>query len=258
MKHAPSKTMRFSPEVCTVIAAMTWEQHNEKFAGVITQQLDRKAYVAVNKALAALGGKWSRQARAHLFVTDPRPQIIGLLDTETLTVTKDGYFPTPYHIAQQMVEMAHIGAGMTILEPSAGTGELAEVIRQKMPPGCDLSVIELHSQRAQILRSKGFSLIAKDFLTQHGHWDRIIQNPPFEIGQDIIHVRHAYDCLHPGGRLVSVMGEGAFFRSTNRAVHFRSWLESVQHETEQLPPKAFRESGSGANARLVTIERDTE
>lgn len=42
---------------------------------VITQQLDRKAYLAVNKALEACGGAWSRKAKAHVFTVDPTPAI---------------------------------------------------------------------------------------------------------------------------------------------------------------------------------------
>lgn len=34
-------------------------------------QLDRKLYVAVNKVLEGLGGKWDRKAKAHVFDHEP-------------------------------------------------------------------------------------------------------------------------------------------------------------------------------------------
>jgi hypothetical protein len=58
-------------------------------------------------------------------------------------------------------------------------------------------------------------------------------NPPFEKGQDIEHVRHAYDQLKPGGRVVAIMSEGPFFRSDKKATEFRDWLESRRrHQRE--------------------------
>ncbi len=66
-------------------------------------------------------------------------------------------------------------------------------------------------------------------------------NPPFENGQEIDHVRHAFSLLAPGGRLVSVMSEGPFFRSDSKAIAFRAWLDEVGAETESLPENAFVE-----------------
>ena len=38
-------------------------------------QLDRKSYQDVNKVLDALGGKWSKKEKAHLFNDDPTDQL---------------------------------------------------------------------------------------------------------------------------------------------------------------------------------------
>ena len=66
------KTVNVSPETATIIVnGMTWDERDGKIAGVIVQQLDRNDYVKVNKALEALGGKWNRKAKAHLFDEDP-------------------------------------------------------------------------------------------------------------------------------------------------------------------------------------------
>lgn len=36
-------------------------------------QLDRKLYVAVNEALAAMGGNWCRKTKGHIFPRDAQP-----------------------------------------------------------------------------------------------------------------------------------------------------------------------------------------
>jgi hypothetical protein len=90
-------------------------------------------------------------------------------------------------------------------------------------------------------------------------YDRILMNPPFSDGRDIQHVRHAYDLLKPGGRLVALMGESAFTNQNKRATEFREWLESVGGTEEKLPEGTFNDPSlpvnTGANARMVVVEK---
>lgn len=90
-------------------------------------------------------------------------------------------------------------------------------------------------------------------------YDRIVMNPPFSKGRDITHVRHAYDLLRPGGRLVAIIGEGAFFHSNKNAESFRTWLDDLGATSERLPEGSFMDPAlpvnTGVNARLVVIEK---
>ncbi|WP_423454267.1 hypothetical protein [Ottowia sp. VDI28] len=90
-------------------------------------------------------------------------------------------------------------------------------------------------------------------------YDRIIMNPPFSKGRDIQHVRHAYDLLRPGGRLVAIMGEGAFFHSNKSAEDFRAWLDERGATNEKLPDGSFMDPAlpvnTGVNARMVVIDK---
>lgn len=80
-------------------------------------------------------------------------------------------------------------------------------------------------------------------------------NPPFEEGQDILHVRHAYECLAEDGAMVAIMSEGSFFRQDKRAADFRAWLDLVGGSNEELPADAFKESGTSVRTRLVVIRK---
>lgn len=167
----------------------------------------------------------------------------------------DGFYPTPEDIARRMVRLSEIGDGHTILEPSAGGGAIADVITDEHPDA-DLEVIELHYSLADVLERKGYELIGTDFFEVNGQrWDRIIQNPPFENLADIDHVRHAYDHLAEGGRLVSVMSESPFFRQDRKAREFRSWLFDVDARDVELEQGAFAESGTNVKARIVVIDK---
>ncbi|XVJ69965.1 MAG: PLxRFG domain-containing protein [Rhizobacter sp.] len=90
-------------------------------------------------------------------------------------------------------------------------------------------------------------------------YDRILMNPPFSDGRDIQHVRHAYDLLKPGGRLVALMGESAFTNQNKRATEFREWLESIGGTDEKLAEGTFNDPSlpvnTVANARMVVIEK---
>lgn len=99
-------------------------------------------------------------------------------------------------------------------------------------------------------------------IRQRGSWsgyDRIVMNPPFSKGRDIEHVQHAYELLRPGGRLVALMGEGAFFHKNQASERFREWLDSLGATSEKLPEGSFMDPAlpvnTAANARMVVIDK---
>lgn len=184
-----------------------------------------------------------------------RGKMIKHMERELVGRRIPGYFPTPTKIAQSMVDMAEILPGMDVLEPSAGKGNIADVIRQAQDVNID--VIEWNDSLQKILDAKGYNIVGADFLKHGKMYDRIIMNPPFENFQDVDHVEHAYSLLRPGGRLVSIMGEGTFFRSDKKPTRFREWLESIGGESQKLPEGAFfsSERPTGVAARIVVINK---
>lgn len=166
----------------------------------------------------------------------------------------DGYFPTPTPVVERMLAEADLRPGQRVLEPSAGKGNIADALREA---GAKPETIEPVQDLRAILEAKGHPVVGRDFLEQRGEYDRIVMNPPFENGQDMAHVRHAYDLLKPGGRVVSIMSEGPFFRSDKRSAEFRAWLDEHGGTSEKLPEGAFQSSErpTGVNTRLVVIEK---
>lgn len=166
------------------------------------------------------------------------------------------FFPTPKAQAKFIVDRAGIEPGMRVLEPSAGTGNLAEEMRAQ---GGEVEVAEISPAHREVLEAKGFKIVEHDFMDmEEGGYDVIVMNPPFSSNMDIDHVRKAYELLKPGGRVVAIMGEGAFFRTGKKETEFREWLDEVGIN-EKLPEGFFTDKKelrtTGVNARVVEIDK---
>lgn len=174
-----------------------------------------------------------------------RREIVGL------TVGND-YFPTPPSLAADVVRKADIRNGDTVLEPSAGDGQLANAVRGQHPDA-PIAVIEMSSKLREILEAEGHNIVGHDFMEHTGpQVDRIVMNPPFSNNQDIQHVRHAFDLLKPGGRLVAIMSEHAFFGREKEAQEFRDWLDENGGTSEKNPEGAFLEGRTGPTTGVAT------
>jgi phospholipid N-methyltransferase len=160
-------------------------------------------------------------------------------------------FPTPPEIADKMVELAGIEDGMTILEPSAGTGNiLAAIGRSRV--NCQAVAVEINPSLVNQLSARfmfNIKVHCYDFLTVDtilGTFDRIIMNPPFTNGADIQHINHALTLLNPGGRLVSLCANGPRQR--------KAFTESADY-WEDLPEGSFKEEGTNVNTALLVIDK---
>lgn len=168
------------------------------------------------------------------------------------------FFPTPKALAERMVSDAGVEAGMKVLEPSAGNGNIAEVMKDN---GANVDVLEISSELRNILTEKGFNVVGNDFMDYtEGGYDAIVMNPPFSSNQDMKHIKHAYTLLKDGGKLSAIAGEGAFLRNNATSQEFKDWLDEVGADVEQLPANTFTDKklmvNTGANARLITITKE--
>jgi len=165
-----------------------------------------------------------------------------------------GYFATPETLVDQLFELANVQAGHLFLEPEAGSGAIADKARGL---GATVDCCEVWQTLREILKAKGHKLIANDFmdLTIDRLYDRIVMNPPFEKLQDVAHVRKAYDHLNESGVLVSIMSPGPFYRQDRKSTGFREWFESVDGYKIEVPPGAFKESGTNISTVIIVIEK---
>lgn len=261
MQDVNKEMEQIENDVLTVLSTLTIDGNNVIIAG----QLNRKLYLAVNKVLDRIGGKWNRKAKAHVFDEDPTDRLNNVIECGVLDPkVKTGYFPTPSPTVDKMIELGNIGPLDTILEPSAGQGNITDRIC-KIIGRCadDICVCEILPENIGILRSKGYEVNRDDFIPFADDlngcgikFHRILMNPPFERQADIDHVTTAYNLLAPNGILVAIMSVGVTFRENRKTVEFREKiLEPHCTHLEHLPNGTFKESGTMVNTILLRLER---
>jgi len=213
-------------------------------------QLDRKTYVAVNKVLENLGGKWSRKQKAHLFDTNVSDRIDNVLLTGEMVNPKKEwqFFETPHKLAQQLVDMANIQPWESVLEPSAGKGAIARIISEEPPCDC----IEMNPENREYLLENKFSLVGDDFLQWNKGYDVIVANPPFTKQQDITHVLHMIKLARR--RVVSVMSASVLFRTNKKTTDFTQLIDDLGGTIDPLPDDSFKVSGTRVKTCVLCVD----
>lgn len=243
-------------QVATDILAVLSRAEMNGNALKISEQLDRAMYQRTNKVLEAAGGKWNRKAMAHIFDEDAFTRIDQIILTGQVDVPKDefNFFPTPPAIVQRLMEIAEVRAGMKVLEPEAGRGDIAFAC---VDAGAIVDCYELMQSNYDFLVSSGRfnSVHHMDFLAAvpDPTYDRIVMNPPFFLQTDIRHVQHALRFLKPNGLLTSVMAASVTFRDNKLTQDFRDLIRSRGGDIEALPEGAFKSSGTMVNTIIATI-----
>jgi predicted RNA methylase len=160
-----------------------------------------------------------------------------------------GFFPTPRSLVERMIVEAAIGSGMTVLEPSAGKGDIAKAVVQL---GATVVCIEKNFTLAEHLRKQGLDVRCSDFLevSPESIYDRVLMNPPFERHEDEKHIRHAFNFLVPGGRLVAIA-------CNTTGTRLESWIADLGGTVEPLPAGSFAtsERPTQVNTCLIVVDK---
>lgn len=282
-------TVKVSPEVAQVLGLSDVAESGKGWllrlpsAGDLygdnsSQMLPRELYLAVDKVLKAIGGKWTRGLQGHVFPTDPRPAISAAIGGEVVDEKKVlQQFYTPPSVAevvvlaglQYSVSAREPGGGHRVLEPSAGRGALVRqvVLRE---PLAEVVMVELDPKNVAVLQADfpAHCVLQGDFLamddrprmrpSRHGGlsrpFDVVVMNPPFHAGADIRHVAHAMRFLKPGGVVAAVVGRGAMTGTQKLARGFQKTVERYGVHRVDLD-EAFKEAGTAVATTIVVMRR---
>jgi phospholipid N-methyltransferase len=161
-------------------------------------------------------------------------------------------FPTPAALAREMVELAGIGLGHTVLEPSAGTGRILDALQNH--GGAYAHAIEIDNRLAGALqaRHQWANVQTRDFLATPADdfvpFDAVVMNPPFAKAADVAHIKHALGFLKPGGTLVAICANGP-----RQQEELRPLVESRGGLWRELPAGTFAESGTDVRTVLLRV-----
>ena len=185
-----------------------------------------------------------------------------LFNQKTAVAKNFAHFPTPPKAASQVLSLVSLWQSqgepaLTVLEPSAGAGNLASLAVEK---GATVDCIEIQPHLAQQLETTGLyrNVWQSDFLSRFPSelYDRVVMNPPFDMGRDIDHVVHALRFLKPDGQLVAIVSAGTEWRETKKARAFRDRIASLNGRWHDLPPGSFSEVGTNVNTAIVSVWKD--
>jgi hypothetical protein len=232
----------------------------------------------VNRILA----EWYGEVVGDANTTDDDP----FAQVKTAPAKYYGFYPTPEAAAERLVNgdnrynrgvswLQEAGKPpLRVLEPSAGTGNLARLCAAKdMPEPSDymkrgnyqqrvtVDCVEIQPHLAAGLEAQGLyrKVTCADFMALQPDpanlYDVVMMNPPFDRERDIDHVCHALKFLKPGGTLHAIMSAGTEFRSTRKAEAFRALMERLGASWDDLPPNSFSEVGTNVNTLILRVRK---
>ena len=124
---------------------------------------------------------------------------------------KSEFYPTPESLVDRMLAGIDWSMVNSVLEPSAGKGDLALAVQKKYKlrfyrdKPVDIDCIEIDQNLRHILNGKELRVVHDDFLTYDAlkRYDLIVMNPPFSEGDK--HLLKALDMQKYGGSIVCLL-----------------------------------------------------
>lgn len=173
------------------------------------------------------------------------------------------FFPTPSDVINKMIVAAGGSKaleGKTILEPSAGKGDILQAVKSRIgnyrTP--KLICMEIEPDLRAILLNKGFIVIGSDFLVEPMQYDVdfIIMNPPFDNGA--AHLLRAWEVLRKGKIICLLNAETLNNPYSEQRKHLALLIEKYGQKTEL--GKCFKgaERSSNVDVIMVVMEKTSE
>lgn len=118
------------------------------------------------------------------------------------------FYPTPERLVRKvssLIQHRKDGKGLSVLEPSAGKGDLLKALKIR---NCKCSIVdccEIDKNLQAILKSKHYNVVGYDFLqfNSYTQYDLIIMNPPFSDGDK--HLLKALEMQKNGGQVICIL-----------------------------------------------------
>lgn len=181
------------------------------------------------------------------------------------TDNKD-FYPTPARLIDRMLAGIDFRMISTVLEPSAGKGDLADAIKRKMESAhqrgyrdeykADLDCIEIQEDLQSILKGKGHRVVHNDFLTYRGYkkYDLIVSNPPFSCGAK--HLLKMLEMQERGGGVVCILNAETLRNAVfNERKVLLTKLEELNASIEYIQ-EAFMDAERKTDVEIALVKVD--
>lgn len=181
------------------------------------------------------------------------------------TTTNKDFFPTPKHLIDKMLSGLDLKMINSILEPSAGKGDIVNALIEKekiystsyTKYKFDIDCIEADQNLQHILKGKNFRVVYNDFLTYDTmkEYDVIIMNPPFSNGCK--HLLKALEMQKRNGGAVICLLNAETLKNlcTNERIDLQRQLEEYNAKIEFIQDAFLdAERKTGVEIALVKVQ----
>jgi hypothetical protein len=200
---------------------------------------------ATNLRLFAYGGGNDEELEER-----NRKQLLAAKLASARNFNLPGFFPTADALVDRLIH-GYVRNGMAVLEPSAGIGTIATKLVER---GAEVVCVEMASSLVEILKLQNLDVIDSDFLdlTPTPIFDLVVMNPPFENGQDMKHIMHAFKFLKDDGLLRAICSapvERVIEDGGRTKLHkeFHEWITDLNYECEPIEAGAFKNAFRSTN-----------
>ncbi len=178
------------------------------------------------------------------------------------------FYPTPSNIINKMLIGIDFEKINSILEPSAGKGDLVAAVKDKLKYSrswsryhtdrynWDIDCIEIDQNLRYILQGKEYRIVHDDFLTYNTYkkYDLIIANPPFSDGEK--HLLKMLKMQENGGKIVCLLNAETLKNPyTNNRKELLKKIEQYNAEIEYIQD-AFIDAERKTYVEIALIKID--
>ena len=174
------------------------------------------------------------------------------------------FYPTPKHLIDKMLLGIDLRKFNSILEPSAGKGDIVDAITEKLKSfnnyyykkeNFDIDCIEIDNNLQHILRGKSYRVVHDDFLTYNSYkkYDLIIMNPPFAEGDKHLLKALEIQSQHGGNIIALLNAETLNNPYSNSRKDLLRKLEEYNANIEYIE-NAFMDAERKTNVEVALIK----
>lgn len=176
----------------------------------------------------------------------------------------DTFYPTPKELGVGLIDNIKWHEVKNILEPSAGKGNLCELILEQVNldktiykyknRNIELDCFEINEELKATLKGKGFRVIGSNFLEYNGFkkYDLIVMNPPFIDGDK--HLLKAIDCCDDNGEIRCILNAETIKNPyTNTRKELLNKLEQLNANIDFVE-NAFSNAERKTNVEIAIIK----
>lgn len=169
------------------------------------------------------------------------------------------FYATPLETVYSLLDNYDgIKPGDTILEPSAGNGNIIQALRDRGYKNI-IGAIELRAEEANNLVELADDVIIANYLDLNpknsDRWDVIIGNPPYSLAQEFID--KSLELLAPGGRLIFLLRTN-FLESQKRAIWWQDKIPSGLYVLSKRPSFTGKGTDATSYSWFIWTNRQTD